>query len=178
MRTGAAALAGLIGAASLCQAQAAEIRFELHGERGTAGVLSGSFYGLADQGVSAPTAMDFTLTPYAGPSTYTQSFGPGQFVSTGGFDIEDGQVTSPGYDWTSLISAAELHLPAGLDGFSGEVFGQSIFSNPADRPSEGGYLTFELVSSAPEPADWALVIAGVATVGLAFRLRRRRLASA
>ena len=86
--------------------------------------------------------------------------------SNGGFAVDNGGVFDTGGIGDQIYSGSEA-----TPSFMANVY---EIIPIAEFPNTGGTLTITAVSSAPEPASWALMIAGVGMVGLAFRAAKRR----
>ncbi len=116
----------------------------------------------AARGVSAVTftnASQFYYTLYSAPSFYNfgsddafETFGGAGYGLFLGFDKNGGALASTGFGSSSVYESFASPQYA----ISGKI-------------AEGAGT----VSAAPEPSDWALMIAGVAGVGGKLRYRRR-----
>lgn len=144
---------------------------------GTIGALSASDF----------TAWDLLLTG-AGGVTYSISQANSSVVAIGGsvtatndnifFNyssgandyllFQDGLFTGMRY-WCNASTSSDC-----LQGAS--VVPQSFNSPSAQFEARRGTIAIATVSAVPEPATWALMLAGFAMVGAAVRYRRRKLA--
>ena len=163
------AAAGVVCGLASTQAKADDLQFSLHGERFSDGVLSGTFFGLAPSGTSSPTGVYITGTSYydSYPS-FSEHLGGPDFSTTGGFDIEDGQMVDGEFSFYDKATSDNLTLSTSDNSFSAVVEGKSYFTFPQDQVTEGGFMTFS-VSAAPEPSTWLLMFAGVGGIGLLLR---------
>jgi hypothetical protein len=159
--------------AALCgTARAADLSFSLTGERSSDGALQASFYGLSDAGLSQPTSIAFTFTPYYGsdqtPLSGTVSGADASM--TGGFDIEGGALAPSTFSFS--IPDANLSIDTGAGSFTGSFFGDDTFYKPGDGVFNGGGMSYALTpSAAPEIQTWALMITGAGLAGMALRRR-------
>lgn len=123
---------------------------------------------------------------------------PVEFVERGGRELsaparsagftafDPGAVSDAAHAWSQLIPAAvgrmlqdaNLSLPtaADLDAIGDDL--QSAYQTLASASCQGAGLqmtpvVLKSIATAPEPATWAMLIAGVAMVGLAARRRLR-----
>jgi hypothetical protein len=137
--------------------------------------------------VGSPFATDFSFT-LTGPAVFkvTDAYIDGdQFdISINGVDqgptsapVDDGTQIGNDYD-AAFASPSYSHgsylLGAGVYDVTG-----TVIQNATGYSSGGGAAELSLPSGVPEPAAWALMLAGFAGLGLALRkARRNRAASA
>jgi len=67
------------------------------------------------------------------------------------------------------------------DRYNIEIFnarGTTLFSGVVSAAEQTGTVTFDAAAAVPEPASWALMIAGFGLVGIGARARRRNIVAA
>ncbi len=121
---------------------------------------------------------DFGFFEVAARGSATFSFDPAQFL--------DRRVTFNGYDEGQTVGSGDTSFTGvPLGGTVNQLQGGCIVvdGNPSspgeDFCGSANYtLTYDYTAAVPEPATWALMIAGFATTGIALRRRRRTPATA
>lgn len=135
---------------------------------GQIGTVTGVIYGLADEGTSLTRSFSVN-TPTFSASLYA--------IYPSEFTVVDDQITSfsargtgyadPFFDYYVLLNFLDTTF-ASYEYFPG--FGETWYAT-----ENSSNLTFKRVDSAvPEPATWAMMVAGFAAIGLSSRRHRAR----
>ena len=138
----------------------------------------GSSYQIASPLISAtfsvekPTTLDVYTYTFK-PNYYSDVYTSASYIDTEGYsksgDAIDAYIQPASAGPTSLTQS-----------YVGDGYGpQSFFDPVRTKTGEQDVIPFDtlqvtVVSAAPEPSTWALLIAGIGAVGLGLRYRRRR----
>ena len=188
----ASSLIALSLAAIPTTASAADIAFmfsdgptqEFFGRAHVAGTVSGVILGLTDNATSAPTAIQILSVPgglTVVPGTYTAAF------QDGGFTLTGGTVTAAnfGFNFNDSNNAPfqlRFNCVGGTFGCDGATANLNLlFWNGGPPPVNGtgnqlgfaGVTYGSLAPAVPEPASWAMMVAGFGAIGFAMRRRQK-----
>ncbi len=176
--------AGLIGAGSAVQANAATFNFTYTLADGN--ILGGSFNGaLAADGNTFTTAAAATdkltyngATLTINPNYYESytAFSQGGTSTAGGAILTlDGSVGDFIYYNGDTGQGADIIVNAGFGYSNGKNIGTFGFSGLRDKPFVAANFRANVagVAAVPEPATWAMMLVGFGLMGTTMRYRRR-----
>ncbi|MHB8286032.1 MAG: PEP-CTERM sorting domain-containing protein [Caulobacteraceae bacterium] len=176
MKSSAISAVALTLAAALfaSAAHADDYSFQYVSERFVGADILGTIYGLNGNGLDVPTSV--SVVGYTSPELSSQGEIPGSddftaadSVFSGGFEVVNGQIVGGVFTATNTEGTLTLDGDGSYATYTAQT-GPYTYSD-ADQPHGGGsgpvYTPY--TSSAPEPAAWALLMLGVAGIGLALR---------
>ena len=167
---------------SIGMVQAATVNFSINddasvnifGRTHLGGTVTGTLYGLADNGFSMPTSVVFTSDVSAfGMSA--DLFTPHIQIGAG-FELNNGTVVGADVLLDFVLTNGESWLTFN----SSEVQNQNFLMRSIGVPrvaignQEGfGGATYTTISAVPEPSTWAMLLLGVASIGFVTYRRNR-----
>jgi hypothetical protein len=170
----AALAAGLVSS----PAAAVDFNFQFEGTSGSfssPGTVTGTIFGLADDGTSAATSI-FVKTP-------TESVvlsGSNASISSNAFTVSNGDIVGFKYEaYADILNNVLFHLALNIGATRTTTLARALDIDTFDEnlyvASSGRAVTFTRIEApaVPEPATWAMMLVGFGFIAGATRYRRK-----